>query len=293
MENVQQNIVDSDMQSFAADVIEASKQQLVMVDFWADWCGPCKSLRPILENLVNQYQGKVKLVKIDTEAHQELAAQFGIRSLPTVFFFKEGKPVDQFMGVQPEAAIRQMIDRHLADQPTGNPAEAELEAAAVAYDGGQEDEAKAFVMQLIQADPSSDKPKLLLLSWLCKEGNMDEAKIIAEAVSVDGKGSVEFKAYLSSVEMQSMLQGLPAEAELLAAIKTNESDLSARFKLAQRCVATQQNEAGLAHLLEIIRRDRGYDDEAARKMMIKVFESLNSRGELVAKYRGLLARALN
>ena len=105
----QANIVDADIQSFAAEVIEASREQLVMVDFWADWCGPCKSLTPILEKLVAQYQGAVKLVKVDTEANQEMAAQFGIRSLPTVFFFKDGNPVDQFMGLQPEEAIRQIL----------------------------------------------------------------------------------------------------------------------------------------------------------------------------------------
>ena len=284
----QANIVDADIQSFAAEVIEASREQLVMVDFWADWCGPCKSLTPILEKLVAQYQGAVRLVKVDTEANQEMAAQFGIRSLPTVFFFKDGNPVDQFMGLQPEEAIRQIIDRH-----TGNPGESELAAAEAAYDQGQKEEAKAFIMQLIHADPTNDAPKLLMLKWLCAEGNMDDARTVAEAVSEDGHDSAEYKAWQTSVEMQEALKDLPSESELMDIIASDEGNLDARLQLAQRHIALQQPEQGLDQLLEIVRRDRSHDDEAARKMMIKVFESLGGSGPLVSKYRGLLARTLN
>lgn len=292
MNTENKNYVDADMSSFGAEVVEASMQQLVLVDFWADWCGPCKSLGPVLEGLVDKYQGAIKLVKIDTDAHQELASQFGIRSLPTVFFFKDGNPVDQFMGAQPESAIREIIDRHVGDAPS-QPG-AELDMARQAYDQGQKDEAKNYIRQVIAATPDcGDEPKLLMVAWLTAEGQLEEAATFADTLSDEVKEAKEVKALNAALELQETLKDMPTEDDLLAAISDDDNNMEARFKLAQRKVAEQQNEAGLELLLEIIRRDRQFEDDGARKYMIKVFEMLGGKGELVSKYRSLLARTLN
>ncbi len=292
MNTANPNYVDVDTASFGTEVIEASAQQLVMVDFWADWCGPCGSLSPILEGLVDKYQGALKLVKINTDQHQELAGQFGIRSLPTVFFFKDGNPVDQFMGAQPESAIREIIDRHIGDgQPQPG---AELDMARQAYDQGQQDEARNYIRQLIAATPDcADEPKLLMVEWLTAEGQLEEASTFAATLSDDGKDSKEAKALTAALELQQTLKDMPAESELVAAIAEDDNNMDARFKLAQRKIAEQNHEEGLDYLLEIIRRDREFEEDGARKYMIKVFEMLGGKGALVSRYRGLLARTLN
>ena len=279
---------ESGIQTFAQDVIEASREQLVMVDFWADWCGPCKSLTPILENLAAQSQGAVKLVKVNADQEQELAAQFGIRSLPTVFFFKNAEIVDQFMGAQPESAIRAIIERHLGDQGPN-----ELEAAAMAYEAGNQEQAKAFVLQLISQDPGNDSPKLLLLKWLVAEGNLDDAARLSDTLSEEGKASAEYKAYQSALDLQQATEGLPDSDSLAQAIEQDPGNLEARYQLAQKLVAEQDYEAGLEHLLEIVSRSREFEEDGARLMMIKVFESLGGSGKLVSQYRSRLARLLN
>lgn len=282
------NYTETDLVSFGTDVIEASAEQLVMVDFWADWCGPCKSLAPILEKLVVQYQGVVKLVKVNTEQQQELAGQFGIKSLPTVFFFKNGEVVDQFMGAQPESAIKEIINKHTISQ-----IDAALENAKLDYDNGQQEEAKAFIKQLIDHYPSDDRPKLLLLDWLTNEGDLEGAGQVVSLISENGQNTPEVKALNSRIEFNKESGDLPDAKSLIEKIEKDDNDLEARFQLAQRLVGEQDFESGLSHLLEIVKRNREFQDDAARKMMIKVFELLGTKREIVQKYRGMLARILN
>ncbi len=288
MNTTTENHVNSGMQTFAADVIEASNEALVLVDFWADWCAPCKSLAPILDNLVVQYQGAIKLVKVDTEQEQELAGQFGIRSLPTVFFFKDGQPVDQFMGAQPESAIREIIDKHV-----GAPGPGEVEIAQAEYENGNTDGAKALMVQMMHSQPDNDQPKLVLLGWLCAEDNMTDAAKVAEAISDEGKSTPEFQAYLAKIEFDQVVNDLPAESELLNAINEDSSNLQARLELAQRYIAEQKYAEGMDQLLEIIKQDRQFQDDIARLTLIKVFELLGGKGELASKYRRLLTSVLN
>ena len=289
MNTTEQHYTDITTETFMDEVIHASANQVVMVDFWADWCGPCRSLTPILEKLVVKYRGTLKLVKVNTDQQQELAAQFGIRSLPAVFFFKHEKLVDQFMGVQPESAICSIIDRHLDDLPAPNG----LELARQHYEQGRADEAKYNVRQLSDDAPDDDDPKLLLIEWLVAEGSLDEAKEIADKLSDQGRESKAFKGLAAALELRDTLKGIPPASDLLAAIAADENDHQARYHLAQRLVAEQNHVEGMDQLLEIIRRDRGFQDEAARTYMIKVFQMLGGTGELVNNYRSKLARILN
>ena len=288
MDTGSNDVVDVSIENFAAEVIEASHRQLVMVDFWADWCGPCKSLGPILEGIARGSQGKVRLAKVDTDRHQELAAQFGIRSLPTVFFFKDGDVVDQFMGAQPESAVRAIVDRH-----TGAPGEAELDAARAAYEAGNQEQAMAFVSHLIQNDPSNEAARLLMLGWLLKAGDLEGCRVLAETLSESGRNDPAYKAYESALELMGETEGLEDRATLQQAVDKVPGDAGARFRLGQRMIAEQDYEAGMEQLLESIRLDRNYDDDAARKLLIKVFAALGGSGELVNRYRSQLGRLLN
>jgi putative thioredoxin len=259
-----------------------------MVDFWAEWCGPCKSLTPILEQLVAQYQGAVRLVKIDTEKNQELAAQFGIRSLPTVFFFHNRDAVDQFMGLQPEAAIKERIDKFVGD-PGGD----DLEAIKQLFEQGDTESAIGILGQHIQSNPTDQEARLLLLEWLTTLNRMDDAKMIAENLPEEAHSSSQYKAYEAKLEFIDMAGDLPDLSNIQSEVEQNPENLEARLELANRLVAEQRYEEGLDQLIEILRRDRSFQEDAARLTMLKVFELLGGHGELVSRYRSKLGRILN
>ena len=279
--------IDATSDEFPEEVIEASKNQLVLVDFWAAWCGPCRSLAPTLEKLVSEYGGAIKLVKVDTDTEQGLAAQFGIRSLPTVIFFKNEDVVDQFSGVQPESAIRAMIDKYAE-----SPLDKALDIATTLYQKGDTANAKESVLDLIREFDRDDRPKLLLLKWLADEKQNDEAQSIAETISSRGKDSAEYRAISASLELLSASEDIDDTSALTDKLNRDPGDLQTRLQLAKRLIGQRDFADGMDHLIEIIRRDRAFDDEAARKMMLKVFEALGGKGELVSEYRKKLSSVL-
>jgi len=279
--------VDVDMQSFENEVLEASTETLVMVDFWATWCGPCQNLGPILDKLAAEYRDVLKLVKIDTDKEQELAAQFGIRSLPTVVFLKDKQVVDHFMGVQPESEIRQKIDAL-----TGNPVDVECDAVEAMYDQGQTEEAQQIMIQLMQKYPDQQRPRLTLLTWLSDAGEIEEAQAIADSLSEEGKKSATYRAFIAKLEMGGAIDDLPEIKELEDSIAADANNLQSRYQLAQVFVAKGDYSLAMDQLLEIIQRDREFEDDGARKMMIKVFELLGGSGEVVNAYRSKLSRLL-
>lgn len=278
---------DATLADFSEEVIGASTKQLVLVDFWAAWCGPCKSLAPILERLVDEYSGAIKLVKVDTDSEQELAAQFGIRSLPTVIFFKNENVVDQFSGVQPESAIRALIDKYAESA-----LDKVLDAATALYQEGDTTNAKERVRDLIQEFSQDDKPKLVLLKWLADEKRNEEASSIAATVSSRGRDTAEFRSISASLELLRGSEDIYDTSLLTDKLNRDPDDLQIRFQLAKRLIGQQQFADGMDHLIEIIRRDRAFDDDAARKTMLKVFEALGGKGELVSQYRKKLSSVL-
>ncbi|MEM7196446.1 MAG: thioredoxin [Pseudomonadota bacterium] len=286
--NSNELVVDIDAQSFTTEVIEASHNQLVMVDFWADWCGPCKSLGPILESLVSQYGGGLKLTKVDTDKHQELAGHFGIRSLPTVFFFKDGQPVDQFMGAQTESAIKEIIDRHGA-VAQGNG----LEQAEALYAAGQIDAAIPVLNQYILDNPSNDNAKVRLISWLMEQKRTEDATALMEAVSEEGRKLPEYKAIVAQLDFADSSEARADIDALTTQVDSDPENLDARFELANALIAQQQLEAGMDQLLEIIGRDMSFRDGEPRETMIKVFELCGGSGGIVSIYRRKLFSLLN
>jgi len=287
MDNPTHLYIDSNLTAFHQDVIDASSTQLVLVDFWAAWCGPCQSLAPILEKLTAEYAGSVKLVKVDTDAEQELASQFGIRSLPTVFLFKDGKIVDQFMGVESESVIRAKINKFAVSQLDQN-----LQAAELEYQQGNIESAKKVVWKLVEEHPNNDHPKLLLMKWLGDEKSFEEALKIAKSVSQPGQSTPEYRALSATLEFQQGSQITTDTTSLMQAVDLDPENLEIRYQLAQRLISEQQYSEGMDHLLEIIKRNRQFQDDAARKTLLKVFEALGGHGDLVSEYRSKLSSLL-
>ena len=274
--------------SFEQDVIQKSYQHLVLVDFWAAWCGPCKALTPILDNLLTQYSGQVLLAKVNTDEQQELAARYGIRSLPTVFFFRNGEVVDQFMGVQSESVIKPLVDRHVVRE-----SDKLLDEAIALFDSGETDSAITLAKKAIAEDPDNDRPKLALSTWLLDSHQYDEAKAVMDSISRNGRDATEYRTLQARLEFGvNTKMGLSKE-DLLRSIEDNSDNLAARFELAHHFIRDQRLAEALDQLIEIIQRDRSYGDDAPRQAILKIFDLVGGKGELVSQYRSLLARALN
>lgn len=282
------NTVDTTLDAFEQDVVERSHHQLVLVDFWADWCGPCKSLAPVLDRLLDQYAGSVCLARVNTDEQQELATRYGIRSLPTVMLFKNGEVVDQFMGAQPENMIKPLLDKHVARE-----SDKHLERALVLFDSGDHDGAIALLQRTVAQDAANDRPKFKLLEWLLNDRRYDEARTVCNALTAEGKDNALYRSLKARLELvQDPTEG-PGAEELIDAIEQDAGNLEARFQLANHLVRVERLPEALDQLIEIIKRDRTFRDDAPRQTVLKIFDLAGGRGPLVSQYRSLLSQALN
>ncbi|HEX9179388.1 MAG TPA: co-chaperone YbbN, partial [Burkholderiales bacterium] len=274
--------------SFQREVIERSKQVPVVVDFWAPWCGPCKALGPVLEKLAGEYGGRFVLAKVNSDDNQSLAAEWGVRGIPSVKAFLNGQLVDEFSGALPEASVRQFIDSLLP-----SPAEELAGAAMDAHWAGESERALAMLKQAREMEPANDAVKAQLAEVLLDRGDAPAAEAELAGLSDAARAEPRIAALAARVELAVSSAGLPDAATLEQAIAANPGDLDSRLKLAKLRAAQQEYEPAFEQLLEIVRRDRKFSDDAGRRTMLSLFEMLGSDNALVREYRRRLASALH
>ncbi|HSO06706.1 MAG TPA: co-chaperone YbbN [Pelomicrobium sp.] len=278
--------VDVNEANFEQVVIAGSRQAPVLVDFWAEWCGPCRALTPILEKLAEEYQGRFVLAKVNSDRNQGLAASFGVRGIPNVKAFVDGQIVDEFSGALPEAMVRQFIEGLM-------PSEAEnlRRQAAASYAAGDKEAALALLESAAQREPPNDAIRVDRAEVLLDLGRVDEARALLDALNILTRDEPKAAELIA----RAAFAGGAAEgaADLESRVAANPDDLGARLALAKVHVNAKRFDAAMEQLLEIIRRDRAFGDDVGRKTMLHVFNLLGNEGELVGKYRRLMASALH
>lgn len=268
-------MIDITLQNFEAEVLQASMTQPVLLDIWAPWCGPCRTLGPLLETLETEYDGRFVLGKLNADEQPEIAGQlsamFGVRSIPFCVMFREGQPVDGFVGALPREQIQQFLDKHVPAEAQLVADEAADEAEALA-DEGDVDAAIERLQEAIAIDPANDTARLDYVKLLLQAGRAADARLAYEPVAskalVDGRVAA-FGQWLDACEKAAGARSIEA---LQAAIGANKRDFDARFELAQQHFAAQQWTAAMDELLEIIMRDKKWNDEAARKAYVAILE---------------------
>jgi len=268
-------MMDVTIQNFEAEVIEASMTTPVLVDFWAPWCGPCKSLGPVLEKVETAYEGRFKLVKINSDQEQQLAQAFGIKSIPTCVLLMNGQPVDGFMGALPEGQVKQFLDKHL-------PAEGALQAQAAAQEAeehlqaGDAQSARAAMEQALATDPGNDDARFDLVKLLIGLGELAEASALLAPAMSRIPVPLRFEAQTQWLNALEFVTTDPRGAWELdqfdALIAQNKRDFEARFAKSRLLIAIGQWEAAMDELLEIIMRDKKWDNEAPRKTFVALLE---------------------
>ena len=285
-------VKDVGQKEFMAEVIDASKEVPVIVDFWAPWCGPCKTLGPMLEKAVAATKGKVRMVKVDIDKNQALAAQMRIQSIPAVYAFKGGRPIDGFVGALPESQIKQFVQRlAAAGGPTeeDNVIEEALGQAKDLLDAGNHAAAGNLYAQILQHDPENPQAIAGHLRCLIKAGNAGEAREILKELPPEIAKNPEIVAVAATLEIAESGAKAGATQPLRDKVAANPADHQARFDLAMALFAEGQKEPAVDELLELFRRDRKWNEGAARAQLVKFFEAFGPTDPLTIAGRKRLS----
>ena len=284
-------IKDSDTQHFMDDVIQGSRDQPVIVDFWAPWCGPCKQLTPLLERVVSNAGGKVRLVKINVDENPELAQQLRIQSIPTVYGFVGGQPVDGFAGALPESQIKAFIER-LAGPVGPAPEEVAIDQARAAAAAGQMDRARQIYERVLAAEPENPEALGGLARCHIAANRRAAAREVLERVPTQHANHVEVDGARAAVALAEEAGTLADPATLNGRLERDENDHAARLELATVLFLRGQVEPAIEHLLAIVRKDRDWNDQAARKQVVRFFEALGPKHPATISGRRKLSSVL-
>jgi putative thioredoxin len=287
-------IKDTSLETFGVDVLEASREVPVIVDFWAPWCGPCKTLGPQLEKAVNAANGAVKMVKVNIDENPEIAQQLRIQSIPTVYAFKNGQPVDGFMGAVPDSQVRAFVEQLTGGGHGGHDhAQEVLAAAEEAFNAGDVTMAAQAYAHVLQDEPGHPKAVAGLARCYLKSGDLERAKTTLQLVRPDGAGDEAIRAIEAELKLRDQAASKAGETDVLRAkLEADPKDHQARYDLAMALDAAEDREGALNELLEIVRRNRKWNDEAARKHLVTLFEAMGPTDQRTIDARRKLSSIL-
>jgi putative thioredoxin len=284
-------VKDTTTQTFVKDVIEESKRQPVLVDFWAEWCGPCKQLGPVLEKVVKAAKGKVKLVKMDIDKHPSIPGQLGIQSIPAVFAFVNGQPIDGFMGALPESQVQAFIERVTKDRIGGEELDL-LKAANEALANGDAEAAAELYAQVVAQEPTSVAALAGLARAYVLTGAIEQAKQTLALVPEAKRNDAAVAAARAALEVAEQAKSVGPLTELEQKVAANPLDHQARFDLAVALNGNGRRQEAVDNLLDIVKRDRKWNEDGARKQLVQFFEAWGPTDEATVNGRKRLSSIL-
>jgi putative thioredoxin len=276
------------MQNFQNLVLENSINKPVLVDFWADWCQPCQTIMPMLAKLAEEYAGKFELAKVNADEEQELAAHFGIKSLPTMKLFFKGQLVDERMGAVPESDIRAMLDKHIVSE-----SDQFMQTAMMSYQQGQTEQALAMLNEALAKDPDNAQLKVTIAQMVQAEGDSESALALLDSLDEESSkldAAIQLRA---EINMAAQIAGLPDLNEIEQRLSQNPNDLEALLQKSQHLIAQGDYDNAMECLLTVMRSDRNFEDDAGRTGLLEIFDLLGGEHPSVQKYRRKLFTLLH